>query len=144
VHRSLLRASSPVDSFFFLYSIFLIQIPLNISIYSIEETKIIDTLFLLDFFIYISNVIPFPGDNTNPVSHSPPPASMRVLPHPPTQILPSWHSPTLGHRSFPGPRASLSTDAQQGHPLLHMQLELWVLPCIFLGWWFSPWQLCRV
>jgi hypothetical protein len=21
-----------------------------------------------------------------------------------------------------------------------MQLEPWVLPCVLLGWWFSPWE----
>jgi hypothetical protein len=33
--------------------------------------------------------------------------------------------------------ASLSIDAWQGHPLLHMQLEPWVPPCVLFGWWFS-------
>jgi hypothetical protein len=28
-----------------------------------------------------------------------------------------------------------------GHPLLHMQLEPWVWPCVFLDWWFSPREL---
>jgi len=27
------------------------------------------------------------------------------------------------------------------HPLLHMQLEPWVCPCVLFGWWFSPWEL---
>jgi hypothetical protein len=31
---------------------------------------------------------------------------MRVLPHPPTPILSPWHSPTLGHRTPSGRRAS--------------------------------------
>jgi hypothetical protein len=52
-----------------------------------------------------------------------------------------WCSPTLGHRAFTGRRASLSTDDQLGHPLLHMQLEPWVSPCVFCGWWFSPREL---
>jgi hypothetical protein len=26
---------------------------------------------------------------------------------------------------------------QQSHPLLHMQLEPWVSPCVLFGWWFS-------
>jgi hypothetical protein len=46
--------------------------------------------------------------------------------------LPS-HSTTLGHRAITEQRASFSIDAQQGHPLLHMQLELWVLPCVFFS-----------
>jgi len=46
----------------------------------------------------------------------------------------------MGHLAFPGPRASLLIDAQQGHPLLHTQLELWVHSYVLLGWWFSPWE----
>jgi hypothetical protein len=67
-------------------------------------------------------------------------ASMRVLPHPPTPTSPPWHSPTLGHPEFTRPRASPPIDVQQGHPLLHMQLEPWVPPCVLFGWWFSPWS----
>jgi len=33
------------------------------------------------------------------------------------------------------------TDAWQGHPLLHMWLEPWVLPCVILSWWLSPCEL---
>ena len=54
---------------------------------------------------------------------------------------PSWHSPTLQHQAFTGTRASPPIDAQQGHPLLHMQLEPWVPPCVLFAWWFSPWEL---
>ena len=32
-------------------------------------------------------------------------------------------------------------DDQLGHPLLHMQLETLVPPCVPFGWWFSPWEL---
>jgi hypothetical protein len=47
-------------------------------------------LLLLDIvFIYISNIIPFPSshplENSYPIL--PPPASMRVFPHPPTYSL---------------------------------------------------------
>ena len=48
----------------------------------------------------------------------------------PTHPLPfslSWHSLLLGHQAFTGPRASPLIDARQGHPLLHMWLEPWVL-----------------
>lgn len=49
-------------------------------------------------------------------------------PLPAAHLLPptsqSWHPPTLRQGAFTGPRAS-PTDAQQGHPLLHMQLEPW-------------------
>jgi hypothetical protein len=56
-------------------------------------------------------------------------------PHPPA------HSPILGHITFTGPRVSSSIDDQLGHPQLHMQLEPLVPPCVFFGWWFSPWEL---
>ena len=94
------------------------------------------------FFIYISNVIPFPGiplGATYPIPS--PAASMRVFPHPPTSTSVPWHSFTLGHPAFTGPRASPPIDARQGHPLLHMQLEPWVPPWVLFGWWFSPWEL---
>jgi hypothetical protein len=94
--------------------------------------------FLFDIlFIYISNVIPFLfPPSANPLSH--PLASMRVLPHSPTHspthpLPPPWHSPTLGHRAYTGPRPSPPIDAIQDHPLLHMQLELWVPPCVLGG-----------
>jgi hypothetical protein len=62
-------------------------------------------LFLLDiFFIYISNVIPFPGfPSENP---------LQLLTNPPTPASLSWHSHTLGHQAFSGPRASPPIDAQ--------------------------------
>jgi hypothetical protein len=63
------------------------------------------------------------------------------LPTPPS--LP-WHSSTLGHRAFIGPRASLPIDAQQGHPLLHMQLEPWVPPCVLFGLLFDPSELREI
>jgi hypothetical protein len=75
----------------------------------------------------------------------PPPASTRVLPHPhPNSCSPSWHSSTLWYQASTGPRASPPTDALQGHPLLHMRLEPWVLSCVLLGLWFSPWELWGV
>ena len=58
--------------------------------------------------IYISNVIPFPGfisENPHPIPDSS--ASMRAFPYPPTPTSLPWHSPTLGHRTFTGPRALL-------------------------------------
>lgn len=55
---------------------------------------------------------------------------------PPTPAYPSWHSPILGHGASPGPRSSPPIDVQQGHPLLHMRLESWKLPCVlFVGCW---------
>jgi hypothetical protein len=53
----------------------------------------------------------------------------------------SWHSPTLGHRAFTGPRASHPIDVRLSHPLLHLQLEPQVPPCVLYGWWFSSWEL---
>jgi hypothetical protein len=52
---------------------------------------------LLDIlFIYISNVIPFPGfPCKNPLSPSPQP--LPLLTNLPTPTSWSWHSPTLGH-----------------------------------------------
>ena len=103
---------------------------------------------LLDiFFIYISNVIPFPrSPSENPLSNPPSPCFYKGVPstHSPTPASLSWHSPTLGHPAFTGPRASPPIDAWQGHPLLHMRLEPWVPPCVLFGWWFSPWELWGV
>jgi hypothetical protein len=59
-------------------------------------------------------------------------------PHPTHSHSWPWHSPILGHRTFLGPRASPSIDDRLGHPLLHMQLEPQVPPCVFFDWWFSP------
>ena len=75
----------------------------------------------------------------------PPPASVEGAPppctHPLTPTFLPWHSPTLQHRAFTGPRASPPIDAQQGHSLLHMRMEQWVSPCVLFGCWFSPWKL---
>jgi hypothetical protein len=54
------------------------------------------------------------------------------------------HSPTMGHGALMGPKASSLIDAWQGHPLLCMQLDPWVPPCVFLCWWFRPWELWLV
>jgi hypothetical protein len=59
------------------------------------------------------------------------PDSTRLLPTPtPTSVPTPEHYPTLGHWAFPGPRGSPPTDVQQGHPLLHIQLEPWPSICI--------------
>ena len=76
------------------------------------------SLFILDiFFIYILNVIAFLGFHS-PISS---PITLYTNPHTPPSR--PWHSPTLGHSAFTGPRASPPIDDQLGHPLLHMQLE---------------------
>ena len=93
------------------------------------------SFFLLDIlFIYISNVIPFPGFHfRKPLSYSPLPCFLRVLPHhPPPPITPPQHPPMLGHQTSTGPRASPPIDVRQGHPLLHMYLELWIPLCTLL------------
>lgn len=51
------------------------------------------------------------------------PYPLPLLTNPPTPASLSWHSPTLGHRTSTGPRASPSIDDQLSHPLLHMQLQ---------------------
>ena len=71
------------------------------------------------------------------------PYPLLLLTNPPTPTSWPWHSPTLGYRAFTGPRASPSIDDWLGHPLLHMQLEPWVPPCVFFGWWFSPRDSCE-
>jgi hypothetical protein len=69
------------------------------------------------------------------------PIPLPLLTNPPTPTSLTWHSPTLGHQAFTRPRASPPIDVPQGHHLLCMQLEPWVPPCVFFGWWFSPWEL---
>jgi hypothetical protein len=100
--------------------------------------KISFPCFLLDiFFIYISNVISFPGFLSENFLSLPP------CPGSPTHPFP-LHGADI-HLYFTGaftePRASPSIDKPQGHALLHMQLEPWVPPCVLFGWWFSPREL---
>jgi hypothetical protein len=59
----------------------------------------------------------------------------------------SWHSPLLGHKTFTGPRASPPIDDSLGHPLLNIQLEPQIPPCVFFDWRFSSkelWGYCLV
>ena len=87
------------------------------------------TLSLLAIlFIYISNVIPLPcffSTNLHPIPL--PPASMRVLPHPPTHISSHWF-----HRI----KGILFNWCQIGQSSVIPWVPLWVL----FGWWFSPWE----
>jgi hypothetical protein len=69
------------------------------------------------------------------------PHPLPLITNPPIPISWPWHSPILGHRTFTGPRASPPIDDRLGHPLLYMQLEPWVPPCVFFGWWFSAREL---
>jgi hypothetical protein len=112
---------------------------------TVEENNWLRYFFLLlDIsFIYISN-IPFPGlPSRNPLSPTPTPVSMRVLPHPPMLTFPPWHSLTLGHWTPSGQRAAPPTDVQHGHAMPHMRPESWDPPCIFFGWWSSPQEFGR-
>jgi hypothetical protein len=67
-----------------------------------------------------------------PPPHAPQPTQSHSWP---------WHSPILGYRTFPRPRASPPSDDQLGHPLLHVHLEPQVPLCAFFDWWFSPKEL---
>jgi hypothetical protein len=104
-----------------------------------KTSKAQSSNYLLDIlFIYILNVMP-----RKTLSH---PHSCfyewRCSPtYPNTTASLLCHSPTLGHWVFLGPNASPSVDAGQCHPLLHMKLEPWVLPCVLSGWWFNSSQL---
>jgi hypothetical protein len=74
-----------------------------------------------------------------------PPPPETLYPFPPVLLhlwgcSPQSKFPTLGHRAFTGLRASPRIDAGQDHPLLHIQVESWVAPCVLLSWWFSPWE----
>ena len=91
--------------------------------------------FSLFTFQMFSSFQVFPLET--PYSISPLPASMKVLPHPPTSTFPPWQTPT-------GPRAAALTDDQQDHPLLHMRLEPWFPPCVLFSWWSSPQELLEV
>jgi hypothetical protein len=66
----------------------------------------------------------------------PPPA-----PQPNHSDSQSWHSTILGHRTFTGPRASPPIDDRLGHPLLHIQVEPQLPPCVFFDWWFASKEL---
>jgi hypothetical protein len=88
-------------------------------------------IYLFNFFLDIL----FTFQMLSPFQVPPPKTTI-----PPPPSLP-WHCPTLGYLAFIGPRASSPTDTHQGHPLLHMQLDSWVPPCVLFGWWFSPWEL---
>jgi hypothetical protein len=91
------------------------------------------------FFIYISNVIPFPH-STHPwhLSHSLSPCFYKGTPTPSHTLPSSLSSLNWGiYWAFIGPRTSPPIDVWQAHSLQHMQLE----PCALLCWWFSPWEL---
>ena len=55
--------------------------------------------------------------------NTPVPSPLLLLTNPSIPASWPWHSPTLGHRAFTGPRVFPLTDDRLSHPLLHMQLE---------------------
>jgi hypothetical protein len=92
--------------------------------------------YYLIFFIYISNVIPFPGfPSKNPLFLYPLPLPT----NPPTPASWPWHSPTLRQRAFTGLRASPPIDDWLGHLLYicHWRHES---HRVLFGWWFSYWE----
>jgi hypothetical protein len=102
-------------------------------VYFLFFSKKLDIFFFLHFKCYSLSQFP--------LQNPPIPSPLPLLITPPTPASWPWHSPILGHRTFTGTRASLLIDDRLGHPLLHMQLEQWVPPCVFFGWWFSPREL---
>jgi len=118
--------------------------------YTFHRRKILNNdawVFYWMFFIYISNVIPFPDFLAiNLLFPLPTLLLWECSPiQPPTpSCFPSLTFPYTGDPPLTGPRASPPIGAQQGHPLLHMQLEPWVCPCVVFGWRFSPWELWLV
>ena len=104
----------------------------------------VPTIFII-YFIYLHFKC-FPlSRSPHRIPHNPSPHLLLLWgcspTHPPATSFLPWHSPTLGHWAPSGPRASSPIDVQRNHPLPHMWLEPWVLPCVFFGWWSSPWEL---
>jgi hypothetical protein len=90
--------------------------------------------FFIGYFLYLHfKCYPLSLTPGTPYPVPPPLAFMRVFPNPPTPTSLPLNSPTLGHPAFPGPRASPPIDARQSHPLLHIQLEPWIPPCVLFG-----------
>jgi hypothetical protein len=71
-----------------------------------------------------------------------PPASMRVLPHPPTHsCLPALEFLDTEASSLQRTKVLSSL---LGYLLLRMQLEPWITPCVLFDLWLSTWELCGV
>jgi hypothetical protein len=103
-------------------------------------------LILIGYFIFLIRYLLYLNFKCCPLFwfslwKAPIPSPFSLLNNPPSPASWPWHSPTLEFRAFTGPRTSLPNDYQVGCPLLHMQLDPWVLPCVFFDWWFSPWRL---
>jgi hypothetical protein len=93
------------------------------------------------FFYYIFSLFTFQMLSPALVSLWKPPIPSIFPCSPSTPASWPWHFPILGHRTFTGSRTSPPVDDKLGRPLIHMQVEPWVPPCIFFGWWFSPREL---
>ena len=107
------------------------------------------TLFFSFFLILINHSIGlhlkcYPTSqlplHKSPIPYSPSPAfplpPLGCSPtHIPSPAPPLQHLPLLGHQTSTGPRASPPIAVRQGHPLLHMYLE--ILPGTLLCWWSS-------
>ena len=103
--------------------------------YSLIKFDCVYVLLLVILFIYISNA-EFPQ---NPLSPHPHPCLCKGAPPPVHPHLRALAFPYTGLlQASKGPMASPPIDARQGHPLLHIQLEPWVPPCVLFGLWFSP------
>ena len=100
--------------------------------------------FLLDiFFIYILNVS-IPSHPPKPLSHPTLPCFNDSIP-PPIHPLPLTCPPITLHWGIETSQDQrTTTDVQQGHPWLHMQLEPCFPPCVLFVWWFSPRELWRI
>jgi hypothetical protein len=103
------------------------------------------SFILLDiFFIYISNVIPFPGFlSGKPLSHSPSPCFYDCVPTPTHQLLPHHSGIPLQWVSEPsqeqGPLLPLMSDKAILYYIFSW--STWLPPCVLFGLWFSPWEL---
>jgi hypothetical protein len=105
------------------------------------------SLFKIGYFLYLQ-IKCYPLSRFLPLGTfypiTPAPASMRVFPPPTHTLLPPRSLIPLHWgilQAIRGPRSSPPMDPQQGHPLLHMWPEPWVLPCVLLGSWLSLWEL---
>ena len=117
-------------TYYYFFKIFILQ-------------KLVISFLLVILFIYISNVIPFLSiHSTSPHLLLPPPAFMRVLPHPPTYSC-------LSDLTFPYPESS-SLQRTKGLPSQSCHIRqssatypagAMGTPCRLFDRWFSPWEL---
>jgi len=123
-------------------------IPSSKSCFSLQANYIfVDFIVYWIFLFTFQMLFPFPVYHpSKPPIPSLSPSSIRVFPlpnHPPS-CLPTLAFPYIGGSSLGRTQDFPRIGAQQGHPLLHMQLESQVCPCVLFGCWFSPWELWLV